>query len=469
VRCDVSDSLISEDWCAALVNYQRLFVGFSGGLDSTVLLHSLSRQPVLASKLQAVHVNHGLSPNADAWQSHCQKRCETLSIPFLPREVQVDPLANIEEGARLARYAVFSSLLTENDCLLLGHHIDDQAETLLLQLFRGAGVDGMAAMAPIKRLTKGVLARPLLQYSRVELEGYARQHQLTWVDDESNQNSAFSRNYLRHQIMPLLQEKWPSVVDNLARSATHCQQAKLNLEALAEIDCVELIESSDRLSLRHLLTLNHERLVNVLRVWLRRNQVRYPSAVILKRIINEVIFAKNDASTMIEWNSITVRRYQQTLYLLKVARQDQPTTIEWAEFPAPLRLGEEVFLVSLRPAACPRDPEGFSPGEISGSRGKAAGRRQHDIPTGLKIPPGSHVQVRFRQGGELLHWHGQTKQLKKLFQQWQVPPWQRDQTPLLYINDELAAVVGYAISDQYCGTDPANTYHIELHPTNTVK
>lgn len=462
MRCDVSDSLLTEDWFVSLGNYQTLFVGFSGGLDSTVLLHAIAREPALVGKLQAVHVHHGLSVNADIWQAHCQQFCETLSVPLLTREVQIDAHANIEEGARIARYQVFSALLAENDCLLLGHHMDDQAETLLLQLFRGAGVDGMAAMMPVNELAKGVLARPLLQYSRETLEAYAHQHKLTWVDDESNQNSAFSRNYLRHQIMPLLREKWPGIVGNLARSAAHCQQAKLNLKALAEIDCIELDRPRDRLSLPPLQTLNHARLVNVLRVWLKRNHVRYPSTVILNRLIDEVIFARKDASPIIEWDGIAIRRYQQVLYLLKEEASYRSTCIEWLDFPAPLRLDEEDSY-----SICAKALHGSVRANVARHPECSEGSPEVTLPgsQGVKIPPGSCVQVRFRQDGALFYWHGQTKRLKKLFQQWQIPPWQRDRVPLLYINGKLAAVIGFAVNDHYCSTEHADTYCIKLHST----
>ena len=201
----VTDSLLTADWQQKFTHYQKLVVGFSGGLDSTVLLHHLASQPELIGKLQAVHVHHGLSEHASDWQTHCQRFCDTVNVPLIVRQVTIARRGNIEEGARIARYQVFSSLLNEHELLLLAHHCDDQAETLLLQLLRGAGVDGLAAMASIKHFAKAAIARPFLQHSRKIIEAYAKEHRLTWVDDESNQDSAFSRNYLRHHIIPLLQ------------------------------------------------------------------------------------------------------------------------------------------------------------------------------------------------------------------------------------------------------------------------
>ena len=432
----MTNSLLAEDWLDQFLKYDKLLVGFSGGLDSTVLLHSLASQTVLIGKLQAIHVHHGMSSNAPAWQTHCQQFCEALSVPLTVCQVEFDRHANIEEGARVARYQAFTSLLTENDCLLLGHHCDDQAETLLLQLFRGAGIDGMAAMSSLKEMPKGALARPFLQHSRQTLEDYARTHQLSWVEDESNENNAFSRNYLRHKIIPLLQEKWPGVVSNLVRSAAHCQQAKMNLEALAKIDCAGFNKQGTTLALAQLRSLDRARLVNVLRAWLKKKQVRSPSDNMMNRLIDEVILVRGDATPNVQWDGIVIRRYQDVLYVLKNEIKHRPVSIEWSAFPAPLALGEY--------------------GEDS--------KYLYAIPdvSGLLVPVGCRVQVRYRQGGELLSWRGQTKQLKKLMQQWHIPPWNRDLIPLIYIDNELAAVVGFAISDHYYGIESENTYQVEL-------
>ena len=428
----MADALLTEAWQHSLASYHTLFVGFSGGLDSTVLLHSLASHPAWVGKLQAIHVHHGLSVNATSWQAHCQQWCDLLNVPLIVRSVKVDCRANIEEGARQARYEAFSSVLRDNDCLLLAHHCDDQAETVLLQLFRGAGIDGLAAMPAVKMLGKGQLARPFLQHSRQRLEAYARHHQLTWVEDESNQNSDFSRNYLRRDIMPLLRTKWPAVVGNIVRSATHCQSAQLNLGALATIDCRELDKPKNTLQLATLQTLEPTRVANILRVWLQNNDIRLPSVSILNRLINEVIPASADATPLVQWGDAVVRRYQHTLYLLKNEGQMLFSDREWQEFPAALQLDVGHYLYAS-PAI-----------------------------EGLRVPEGCSVHVRFRQGGEVFYWRGQTKQLKKLWQQWQVPPWRRDLIPLLYIDNRLAAVVGYAISDHYFSRDSTNAYHVEL-------
>lgn len=424
------NSLLNADWLARLDSFSQLMVGFSGGLDSTVLLHVLAAQPSLRSKLVAVHINHGISPNALSWQQHCAQCCQVLGIQFITESVQFARSANVEEQARIARYAVFSSLLTAEDCLLLGHHQDDQAETVLLQLFRGAGIDGLAAMSTLSHLGAGTMARPFLNYSRAQLAQYARVHQLSWIEDESNQELIYSRNYLRQQIMPLLVKKWPGVVATIARSALHCQQAKSNLDVLATQDMKTSSEpdglSSSSLSIDSLSNLNFARLANVLRVWLRNNQVQLPSTATFHRLINELIYARNDAAPEVSWGAVLVRRYQKHLYLDRKTSGTLPACSAWSVFPSPLILAEAGIKLDAKKAE-----------------------------QGLVVPPGAKIEIRFRQGGEAFVWHGQTKQLKKLFQEWGVPPWQRERTPLVYINEQLAAVVGYATSDLFFSFSPA--------------
>lgn len=434
----MTDSLLNEYWLTTLLAYNKLIVGFSGGLDSTVLLHLMAQQPALIGKLHAVHIHHGLSEYADAWLLHCKQACKSLSVPLTVRKVQCDSHSNIEEGARIARYRAFSAFINDNDALVLAHHADDQAETLLLQLFRGAGIDGMAAMTSMKALTKGELLRPFLEHSRRALEAYAHDHQLTWVEDESNQSHAFSRNFLRHRVMPLLQEKWPGVAGNLARSAKHCQQAKLNLDSLANLDIKDLNQQGTRLSLLSLRSLSRERMVNVLRVWLRNNNIRRPGTLILNRLIDEVILARIDAMPMISIDHVLVQRFQQDLHLIKQTVKPQLGRIEWCDFPHPLPFNADEALYATPTS------------------------------NGLLVPRGCRVEIRFRQGGELFYWHGQTKQLKKLWQQWRIPPWRRALIPLLYIDDELAAVVGFAISDYYHSLALENTYNVRVVKINNM-
>ncbi|WP_370447939.1 tRNA lysidine(34) synthetase TilS [Legionella hackeliae] len=427
------NGLFDSEILQSLQGYHRLFVGYSGGLDSTVLLHALSSYPQLQPKLTAVHINHGISPNAQNWQKQCQQFCDSLKIPLIVKQVHFKRDSNVEDAARRARYKVFASLIEKNDCLILAHHLNDQAETLLLHLLRGTGIDGLSGMSSLKKFAEGVLLRPLLHSPRSTLETYANDNHLQWIDDESNENTAFSRNFLRHLVIPLLASRWPKIINNLARTSKHCQQAQENLEDLAKIDCPELAVISPQLPLAKLLPLTRARLTNVLRVWLKGNQIKLPSTATFNRLISEVIHARRDANSQVSWgDNICVRRYQDRLYLI-LKTQSSHLSVRWNSFPEPLDLGSGRGILSA-----------------------------HLTTRGLVIPPNSTIEVKFRQGGETLHWHGQTKQLKKLFQDWQIPPWLRESIPLLYINQELACVVGYAISDHFYKADSKTAFQLLL-------
>lgn len=413
------------------MSFPKLVVGLSGGLDSTVLLHLLVSQPTLRSRLLAVHVNHDLSPNASMWQAHCQHLCLSLHVDFVAHTIAFDKKSNIEEAARIARYALFSSLLQNNYCLILGHHLDDQAETLLLNLFRGAGIAGLAAMTPLSQVGNAKLARPLLSCSRQELEAYALAHHLNFIHDESNLDSRYSRNFLRQELIPLLKSRWPTVVSNIAKTANHCQEAQQNLEDLACIDSNELLASKSYLLIEPLKNLSPSRLKNILKIWLKKNHIQMPSSQINQLLIQELIFAAQDSMPKITWGTVQIRRYQQILYI-DTAEDLKPQALDWTNFPHALSLSDTRRLIAKKSEQ------------------------------GLKLPKQAIVNVRFRKGGEELVWHGQTKQLKKLFQEWSIPPWQRDKIPLIYVNDQLAAVVGYVVSDLFFSRDLTLAYELSL-------
>ena len=213
-------------------------IAFSGGLDSTVLLHLLASLAKTETfpPLSAVHVHHGLQATGDAWPSHCQSVCDRLGVPLRVMRVHVQPGASLERAARDARYQAFTEVTGAGQVMLTGQHRDDQAETLLFRLLRGAGVRGLAAMAAHRPLAAGHLVRPLLDASRVELEAYAHEHQLRWIEDPSNADPRFSRNYLRHRVLPALTERWPQAVTSLARTAEHLSEAQGLLDELAVSD-----------------------------------------------------------------------------------------------------------------------------------------------------------------------------------------------------------------------------------------
>ncbi|NNG62887.1 tRNA lysidine(34) synthetase TilS, partial [Pseudomonas fragi] len=252
-------------------------VALSGGLDSTVLLHVLAqlRQTRSLPPLSAIHVHHGLQAAADEWPAHCQALCNALGVPLQVVHVHVQAGASLERAAREARYQAFVTLTRAQEVLLTGQHRDDQAETLLFRLLRGAGVSGLAAMPRQRRLGEGNLCRPLLDVSRTDLEAYAREHSLGWIEDPSNQQTDFSRNYLRHEIFPLLTRRWPQAAASMARSAAHCAEAQGLLDDLArqDLQAAGAVSEFDWLGLPSLelapiTCLSPARQRNALRYWL---------------------------------------------------------------------------------------------------------------------------------------------------------------------------------------------------------
>lgn len=403
----------------------RYVVAYSGGLDSHVLLHALSR---LGVALAAVHVHHGLSRNADLWAEHCQTQCAALQVPCSVVRVQVPRDGRgLEAAARAARYAALAQALEAGEMLLTAHHQDDQAETLLLMLMRGAGVAGLAAMPQVRPCGAGLLGRPLLGVSRSALHAYAVAHGLSWVDDESNFDTSLDRNYLRHELLPLLQRRWPAALPTLARSAAHLAEAG---ELLAELAAADLDaargDRPDTLSVTALHTLSAARRRNLLRHWLRHLGLPPPDTAHLHRIEQEVLPARPDAGPRVDWSGAEVRRYRDDLYAMAPQAPVPDTELAW-DLAQPLSLPDGRCLV-----ASPAIGGGVSAESVAAAR----------------------VTVRFRAGGERCApvGRGHNHELKKLFQEVGVPPWERERIPLLFVDGVLAQVVGYWICAPFAAT-----------------
>lgn len=408
---------------------QRYVVAFSGGVDSHVLLHALTqiRDSLPCSALHAIHINHGIHPDAAQWARHCDIVCRELGISFEARAIQVQrrPKHSLEATAREARYAALAQSIRARDLLLLAHHQDDQAETLLLQLLRGSGVKGLAGMPTSIAFAQGWLARPLLAHSRDELQDYAVEHQLPWVEDPSNLDTAFDRNFLRHAVMPLLRQRWPALDVTLSRAAHHQAEAAELLEVLAKQDLATLATAEPTvLSITALQQLEASRQRNALRYWLHRVcALPLPGTVQLQRILAEVLPAADDAMPLVHWPGAQVRRYRDRLYAMApVAEFDTQWEQSW-DGQGEMRLPT---------------------GELLTTRSTAGrGLRASDVARGMTI--------RFRRGGEHCQLHGRAHhhELKKLFQEWGIPPWQRDRIPLIYIGKELAQIMGVTICDPF--------------------
>ncbi|MBF0219974.1 MAG: tRNA lysidine(34) synthetase TilS [Gammaproteobacteria bacterium] len=411
-------------------------IALSGGCDSVVLLHLLAqlRQLRPLPPLLALHVNHQLHPDAGQWQAWCTACCQRLAIPLVSHTVVVDAAhAGIEAAARQARYQVFTQQLGCDGVLLTGHHQDDQAETLLLQLMRGCGVQGAAAMPLQRRLGAGWLLRPLLGWRRQQLHDYARQAGLSWLNDPANQQLHYDRNYLRHEVIPALSERRQGVVSALARSTHHFAEAATLLDELALIDWQRGSETApQRLAISQLQQLSEARAKNLLRYWLRQQGVVPPETAQLQAILHDMLTAAADRQPQVSWQGHTLSRYRDELYLLPQGSAKSATA------------GLPSFTLNdyIQEGIVPL-PQGYLQFYNNAANPLAMASEWLQRP--------HQVEVRWRCGGERIELtqRGGHHRVKKLFQEAGIPQWQRQHWPLIYIDGELALIPNLAVASHY--------------------
>jgi len=422
----LSPQVVIDD-VVALASGKRVCIAYSGGVDSHVLLHLLaqSSHPQLQD-IAAIHVDHGLNSDSSMWTQHCADTAADLHIDFTDLKADVRNIESLgmEAAAREARYQALQEALTEDDILLTAQHQQDQAETLLLQLFRGAGPKGLSAMTSHFKLGETETIRPLLNVSQSDILSYAQSHKLQWIDDPSNVETRWNRNYIRHKLWPDIIERWRSAAKTISRSAEHCAETSELLDDLAEQDLADLglDSSASSLPINALLTLSEVRCRNLLRHLFLWKKLPLPSTVNLQRIIDEVCLAKQDSNPIVSWTGVEIRRYQNQLYFMTpLISHDNENIIKLNSF-HDVNLNDGRIIEWL----------------ITEDQG-------------LKLPISADVTIRFRQGGEQIKPQGAShhKSLKHLFQQWCIPPWQRDRIPLIFCDDKLVAVVGYCIDERY--------------------
>ncbi|MDO9317669.1 MAG: tRNA lysidine(34) synthetase TilS [Gammaproteobacteria bacterium] len=450
---------------AGIPEGSRLVVAFSGGLDSSVLLWALYRLLQQSNPgafgLAAIHVNHGLSPNAASWQQFCADTCVRLGIELSVERVHISRHAgaSLENLARQQRYAAFTRCLQPGDCLVMGHHLDDQAETFLLRTLRGSGPRGLAAMPGTRTLGHGAslrpLLRPLLAVTRQALEDFARAQQLQWIEDESNDATVFDRNYCRHELLPVIARRWPAYRENWLRSAQLCAEAEELLQELAAQDyALTATEDETVIAVDALNRLSPARQRNLLRYWLQRLRVADPGWNALQQIVTELLPAAVDAQPEVSWgdrceqggeegradgsrNSEAVRRvlrrYRDRLYLLHtVPPLASQECYEWCP-PAPLALPGNGGL------------------RVSPSCGSGLRQLQQD----------TVLRIRYRQGGESFRLAGRrTRPLKKILQDAVVAPWLRERLPLLYAGDELVCIPGIGVCEGWQAQEGERSWEV---------
>ncbi|XOZ33584.1 tRNA lysidine(34) synthetase TilS [Halomonadaceae bacterium KBTZ08] len=401
---------------------RRWWVALSGGCDSIFLLYCLTAlAPRHNAALNAVHLHHGLNAEADQWQKHCERVCAAIGVPLTTRELALAPgQPDLEARARQARYDCFEALLEPGDLLFMAHHGDDQAETVLLRLLRGSGVRGLAGMPAQRELGQGQLARPLLGLERARIEALSREWGLAWCEDGSNRDTRFDRNYLRHEVMPVLEARWPRSGPRIARSAEHCRQAERLLGELADRDARE-VASGQGISVSALDDLDEARRQQLLRHLLIRQGYQPPGERRLASGMDALLHAPDDARPELRGEGYRVCRYQDRLWLVPelpepdvgaVAQWHPGTSLDW-------------FGSRLSADACV---------------GAGIAAASDDWFTLRLLARGE----RFRPGP-----NQPRRPLRQWLQEHRVPPWERTRLPLIVHGETLVAIADLWVAPQW--------------------
>ena len=367
---------------------KKIVVALSGGIDSVVLLHFLNKH--YPGNVRAVHINHNLSKHSDEWCAFCERICNSTKIEFKYISINIQNSSNIEENARKKRYLSLKSELRVGEILCTAHHQEDQAETFLLQLFRGSGVAGLASMPKIKSIGDSELYRPFLNISKQKIVDYASKNHLKWIEDDSNLDTNFKRNLLRIEFLPKLSSAFNGLIKNVSRSAAHQAEALRLMQDLAELDIknFELLVNN-KIQVSSLIQLPKRRMVNVLRYYIANLGFLLPSNKVLNELISS-LSAKTDANVILRWHHYEVRRYNGELYFFD-------EHIESSNLPCP-------YYESLK-----------------------------------NLP---NFEIRFRLEGQRIKVKGKghSQSLKKVLQESNIPPWERDKLRMYYVDGSLRAM-----------------------------
>jgi tRNA(Ile)-lysidine synthase len=416
----------------------RIIVGLSGGLDSSALLHAVTQLKLKNSlgekiPLTAVHVHHGLSKNADHWLQHCQQACNLLSVDFISQRVSlVDSKGSLENAARTARYQVFKNNMQAGDLLLLAHHQDDQVETFMMRLMRGSGLTGLSAMLTQRPFADGTILRPWLTSMRAELEVYVAENNILYINDESNTDTQFDRNWWRQDLLPNLFKRYPQASNSIVRTIDVLQQERQVLNDLLEPIYKSVVHweakftQSNILNCAELLKQRETIQIQLVRMWLE-SEGAYPllNSYKIKQIIKDVVNAKEDALPVYQWGERLIRRYDGCLYVMGINPQINGITTKEINIIAgmsnvPLTKGQ-LSISGL-------------PNNLDSKNGLKSGNYSIGQYTGsllakpLKRP---------------------SKPLKRWFQEYNVPPWLRPSWPILMHGNQVACVPGLFIAEQF--------------------
>lgn len=414
-----------------------LVIAYSGGVDSQVLLYALAsirQKSTISNPLTVCHVNHGLSKNANDWQLFAEETCEKLNLALEVVEVNINVKTqqSLEAQAREARYMALQSIYNRPSLIITGHHSDDQAETFLLALKRGSGLKGLSAMSTETNFGDDILLRPLLDTPRTEVVNYARNLSLSWIEDESNADTQFDRNFLRNDIIPLLINRWPSLVKTINRSSDHCREGQLLLNELATEDLKKCQYQQNSLLIEELTKLSQNRFNNVIRYYLEQNRCLMPSSQQLAQLFQQ-LNAGDDKNPEVKVGDNYLRRYKEALYLTAEYADIRQwfTNVTLCETENYIDLPDNLGKLSILKTE-------FSENLKS--------KQQIALPN-----EATEITIRFGHNNPtcLPDYRNHSRSLKKVLQELNIPTWQRKRIPFLYFDDVLVAAIGFFVCQEF--------------------
>lgn len=421
------------------------WVGFSGGADSTALLYALKQlQGQLGAPLKAVHINHGIHADATLWQKHCEDFCQQFEISCISQSVNLENRSGkgLEAEARHLRYQAMSALLEAGDSLLTAHHADDQAETLLLNLMRGSGVDGLSAMPQSRPLGAGVLLRPLLDFENAELIKYLQENNIVWLEDPSNQQLTQDRNFVRHQLMPLLESRWPGVNKRMLLTRNAMAEARSLLERLADEYLEKYLRHPLVLQIATQLADDPALFKLAVRRWLKQAAAPSIPSRTLESLYQQVFQAADGHKVRIQWDGCLLRLHQQQLWLQPQQDPLACPCLEWPSGQADIELGNGYGKLTLAGPVIKGPPENFMVSNRNNCKQQM-------------------TTVVIRQGN-------QHKSVKKLFQSAGIPAWLRDSIPVCVLNGEPVAIGDWYFDDRFAAWMSANQVKLSWQPADTL-
>lgn len=424
-----------------------IVIAYSGGVDSQVLLHALAtlkKREELSQSLSACHINHGLSLNAEQWQLFAKHQCEQFTVPFFSQALHIEKKnrQSLEAIAREKRYQVLEQYSPENANIVTGHHQDDQIETFFLALKRGSGLKGLSAMALCQAFghKNQQLVRPLLSCSRQDILHYAQAHELAWIEDESNKNTAFDRNFLRHAILPALKKRWPSIDKTIARSISHCQESQAVLDEIAQQDLKRCSIKTKILDVMELKKLSLPRFNHLIRYFLAINHAQMPSQQQLAQL-HQQIFAEQDKTPELKLADVWFRKFKNELHLTPSFEN----LVNW-KYELPLNELKLCFVQGAQRTLEINLPDELGKIVIFESTLDCPYEVLHSFSVD-HIDEYAQVVITFSHNNPkcLPEHRDRSRSLKKVLQESNISPWQRKRTPLLFVDNELVAAFGHFV------------------------